>query len=227
MNLFAPATAAAASAEAPAPTGERIPVLPRLGGAALVVAPLLMLGGMLTSPLQTEPGTAGYIQSLAADPALSLASANFLHYAWVAMAAGALATIALLRGRRGRVWLSISAVLVFFGAIQMSGLLLSDWFLISAGNLLPIEEAVAMDTAAKETSALVWLLSAQLSAILGIASLSLALARAKVVSWWVAPLGIVPFVVMALNLGWVGAVVGTIAFAPLVIAGVKLLRGRR
>lgn len=46
--------------------------LQRLGGLGLIAAPLLFTGGMLTSPQQTGPGTAGYIESLAADPALSL-----------------------------------------------------------------------------------------------------------------------------------------------------------
>ena len=118
MNLFATATTAttadvdstldadastvtapAADAALPAP---RPTLLQRLGGAALVAAPLLFTGGMLTSPEQTGPGTAGYIESLAADPALSLLSANFLHYGWVALAIGAVSALGLLRGSRGR-----------------------------------------------------------------------------------------------------------------------------
>ena len=218
MDLFAPATAApgvatgtatAAELDAPAPTTADLgPVHPnrlqRLGGAALIAAPLLFTGGMLTSPEQTAPGTAGYIESLAANPALSLWSANLLHYGWVALAFGAIATIGLLRGRRGRVFLPIAAALVMFGAIQMSGLLLSDWFLISAGNTLAIEDAV----------------------LLGMGLLSLALARAKAISWWIAPLGFLPWVVPAFGLGPVGVIVALACYAPLLVAGVRLVAAK-
>ena len=246
MNLFAPITStstpsagldqggsssaaspSAASPSSAAAAASSRPLLPRLGGLALLAAPLLLLGGVLTSPPQQGSGTAAYIESLAADVPLSLLSANLLHYGWVAFALGALATIALVAGRRGRVWVSIAAVVVAFGSIQMSGLLLSDWFLAGAGNVLSIDDAVAMDTAAKETSALVWVISAQACALLGILALSLGLARARVLSWWVAPLAALPFVIMALNLGAIGAVIGFAAFAPILLTGVALVRGGR
>ncbi|TQK18789.1 hypothetical protein FBY40_1278 [Microbacterium sp. SLBN-154] len=234
MDLFTstPAPAPAAPA-APAKNQKRIdlgPVRPnrlqRIGGAGLIAAPLLFTVGMLTSPQQTSPGAAGYIESLAADPALSLVSANALHYGWVALVFGALATLGLLRSRRGRIFLPIAAVMTAFGAVQMSGLLLSDWFLVSAGNVLAIEDAVLMDTVAKEWSVAIWQFSGMIGGLVGIALLSLALARAKVVSWWIAPLGFLPWIVPAFGLGPVGAILGLICYAPLVVAGVRLVSAR-
>lgn len=200
--------------------------LQRLGGLGLIAAPLLFTGGMLTSPEQTAPGTAGYIESLAADPALSLWSANFLHYGWVALAFGAIASLGLLRGACGRVFVSIAAVMLAFGAIQMSGLLLSDWFLVSAGNTLSIDDAVAMDTAAKEWTVAIWQFSGMIGGLLGIGLLSLALARAKAVSWWIAPLGFLPWVLPALGLGPVGVFVALACYAPLMVAGARLVGAR-
>lgn len=243
MNLFdsattspaeaAPVESAAASARpnrAPKPAVDLGPVRPnrlqRFGGIGLIAAPLLFTGGMLTSPEQTGPGTAGYIESLAADPALSLWSANLLHYGWVALALGAIATIGLLRGRPGRIFLPIAAVLVAFGAIQMSGLLLSDWFLISAGNTLAIEDAVLMDSTAKEWTSAIWQYSGMGSALLGMGLLSLALARAKAVSWWIAPLGFLPWVVPAFGLGPIGVFIALVCYAPLLVAGVRLVAAR-
>lgn len=239
MNLFATATTAttadvdstldadattvtapAADAALPAP---RPTLLQRLGGAALVAAPLLFTGGMLTSPEQTGPGTAGYIESLAADPALSLLSANFLHYGWVALAIGAVSTLGLLRGRRGRMFLPLAVAILTFGAIQMSGLLLSDWFLVSAGNVMPIELAVTMDESAKEWSVAIWQYSGMVGGILGIGLLSLALARAKAVSWWIAPLGFLPWILPAFGLGPVGVVLALGCYAALIVAGVRLV----
>jgi len=213
-------TAPAADAALPAP---RPTLLQRLGGAALVAAPLLFTGGMLTSPEQTGPGTAGYIESLAADPALSLLSANFLHYGWVALAIGAVSTLGLLRGRRGRMFLPLAVAILTFGAIQMSGLLLSDWFLVSAGNVMPIELAVTMDESAKEWSVAIWQYSGMVGGILGIGLLSLALARAKAVSWWIAPLGFLPWILPAFGLGPVGVVLALGCYAALFVAGVRLV----
>jgi hypothetical protein len=200
--------------------------LQRLGGLGLIAAPLLFAGGMLTSPQQTAPGNEGYIQSLAADPALSLASANFLHYGWVALAFGAIAALGLVRGRRGRVWVSIASVVLAFGAIQMSGLLLSDWFLVSMGNQLPIDVAAAVDAAAKEGTVAIWQYTGMAAGILGIAALSLGLARAKAVSWWIAPLAFLPWILPAVLGGPLGVVVATLCYAPLFVAGIRLVTKR-
>lgn len=210
-----------------APLGAVRPtVLQRLGGLALLTAPVLLTAGMLTSPEQAGPGTDAYIESLAADPALSLWSANLLHYGWVALALAAFATLGLLRGARGRVFLSIAATVLCIGAIQMSGLLLSDWFLVSAGNTLPIEDAVRMNETALEGSVEIWRMSGMIGGILGIGLLSLALAKAKAISWWIAPLGFLPWVVPALGLGTVGALIAFACYLPLLIAGGRLASAR-
>lgn len=248
MDLFAPTTPASASASsslagvdaapvsaarsgrAARATVELGPVRPnrlqRIGGVALVAAPLLFAGGFLTSPPQTAPGDAGYIQSLAADPALSLVSANLLHYGWVALAFGAIATLGLLRGARGRVFLPLAAILLAVGAVQMSGLLLSDWFLVSAGNTLPIDDAVLMDANAKEWSVAIWQFSGMGLGLLGIGLISLALARAKAISWWIAPLGFLPWIVPAFGLGPIGVLLSVVCSAPLLVAGVRLVAAR-
>jgi hypothetical protein len=220
-DLFAPVTTVTATEERP-----RIPRwLFRFAGIALAAYPVLFMLGMIFSPAQTEPGDAGYIQSLAADPGTSILSAAFLHYAWVALALGVMGVIALVPGRRGRGWVAVAAVVVAFGAVQMSGLLLSDWFLIGMGNTLPIEDAVAVNEAAKQGLELTtWLLSAQVFTMLGIPALTLGLARARVVSWWIAPLPVLAFVVPMFNLGLVASIAFLPLMAPVVIAGIKLVR---
>ncbi|MBM7503824.1 hypothetical protein ACFPER_10085 [Agromyces aurantiacus] len=242
MDLFASATttedaapAAATPADHPAGRGRAAaadlgPVRPtrlqRLGGAALIAAPLLFTGGMLTSPPQTSPGGEGYIESLANDPALSLWSANLLHYGWVALALGAFATLGLLRGPRGRVFLPIAAAILAFGAIQMSGLLLSDWFIISAGNTLTMEQAMLLDETAKEGTVAIWQYSGIVGGLLGIGLLSLALARAKAISWWIALLGFLPWIVTGFGLGPIGIALGLVCYLPILVAGVRLVAAR-
>lgn len=220
-DFLAPAVA---PATAPAITDRRIPRgLTRFAGIALTGFPLLFSAGMIFSPPQSEPGEAGYIASLAADPGLSALSANLLHHAWVALALGVMGVI-LLVGRRGRVWVSLAAVLVALGAIQMSGLLLSDWFLSAAGNVLTMDQALLLDATAKDASIMPWFLSAQIGTMLGLPLLAFGLARAKVVSWWIAPLPVLAFVVPMFNLGPIAALAFVPLMAPIIVAGVKLIR---
>ncbi|PZQ89481.1 MAG: hypothetical protein DI534_06590 [Leifsonia xyli] len=202
-------------------------LLERLAGVTFIAAPLLHVAGMATSPVQTEPGEAGYIASLAADPALSIASASFLHYGWVLFAIAAVAGRGLLRGKRGSVWLPIAAVMLLIGAIQMSGLLLSDWFLISAGNVLPMDQAVLMDETAKSGAMVaLWQFSGLIGGLIGLMVYSLGLARAGVVPWWIAPFGgLAWFVTMAVT-GPLAVVLVAIFFAPFYIAGFRLITKR-
>ena len=113
-----------------------------------------------------------------------------------------------------------------FGAVQMSGLLLSDWFLVSAGNVLSIDDAVLMDTVAKEWSVAIWQFSGMIGGLVGIALLSLALARAKAISWWIAPLGFLPWILPAFGLGPIGVILALFCYAPLMIAGTRLIAAR-
>lgn len=229
-DLFAP-VASANRAQTEAARSEtvadrRVPRwLTKFAGVALISFPVLFSAGMVFSPQQTEEGDAGYIASLAADPATSELSANLLHHSWVALALGVMGLI-LLVGQRGRLWVSLAAVGVAFGSIQMSGLLLSDWFLIAAGNVLTMDQAVLLNEAAKSPSMMPWFLTAQLFSLLGLPVLMMGLARAKVVSWWLTPLPLVAFFVPVLNIGIFAALAFVPLMAPVIIAGVKLFRLR-
>jgi len=225
-SLEAAATTGRKRRERPALGPIRPHLLERIGGVGLIAGPILHAAGMLTSPAQTEPGTAGYIASLAADPALSILSANLLHYGWVAFAIGAVAGRGLLRGPHGRIWLPLAAVMLLIGSIQMSGLLLSDWFLISAGNTLTMDQAVAMDTAAKEWTVGIWQMTGMIGGLGGLMAYSLGLARAGAVSWWIAPFGGLAWIVPMFLGGPFAPVLVLLFFAPFIVAGVRLVAAR-
>lgn len=202
-------------------------LLERIAGIAFIAAPLLHVAGMATSPVQTEPGEAGYIASLAADPGLSIASATFLHYGWVLFAIAAVAGRGLLRGTRGSIWLPIAAVVLLIGAIQMSGLLLSDWFLISAGNVLPMDQAVLMDETAKNDAMIgIWQLTGIVGGLAGLMAYALGLARAGVVPWWIAPFGGLAWLVTMVVTGPIAVVLVALFFAPFYLAGLRLITKR-
>ncbi|MET9063564.1 hypothetical protein [Streptosporangium sandarakinum] len=199
--------------------------LRRLAGVALVLAPVLMFGGMLTSPPQADDSSAGYLASLAADHGLSLLSANLLHYAWVLIALGVPATLTLLRGRRGRNLTATGVALSVFGAIQMSGMLLSDWFTTVMPNAVPLADAVKVfDTVTADPTLAVWRLTGILCGVAMLPLLLAGLARAGVVGWWTVPVILLPFVAAAMLPAVVGAVVALACYAPLVLVGVRLLR---
>lgn len=69
-----------------------------------------------------------------------------------------------------------------------------------------------------------WMLTAQVFAMLGLPALSFGLARARVVSWWIAPLPVLALAVPMLNLGPIVALAFVPLMAPVLVAGVKLMR---
>ena len=217
-----------------------------VGGLAMLAAPLLVVAGVLTSPPQATRSQADYVESLARDPFQSALSASLLHYGWVAMALGLVVAMSLVRGRRGRVLTLLGGLGGGFTVVQMSGMLLNDWFLIALGTRLPMPQAVTVADAMMvdgDVFSRVWMQSAQLAIALPVL-LYAGLARAGVISWWLVPLAalpmVAPYVVMGLVGGAAGQVVGGNAlglvagglvglgcYAPTFLVGLRLVaRGR-
>jgi hypothetical protein len=202
-------------------------ILPILGGASFLAAPLLFAAGALTSPPQDGSGDAGYIASLAEDPTLSSWSATFFHYSWVLYAFAAIAAIGLVRGRRGRALTTVGGLAAAFGAIQFTGLLLSDWFLSSMGNELTSEQSLAVFHGIGDVGFASWMLSAKLFGLLGFPVLYAGLARAGVISWWLVAPSLLPMVVFAVVPGVLGIALATACTAAAFVTGWRLVqRGR-
>jgi hypothetical protein len=199
--------------------------LTRLGGAALLAVPPLMLVAMLTSPPQDGEGTAAYVASLAADHTMTALSAGLFHYGWVAIAFGALAAATLVRGPRGRALTSVGAVATAFGAIQFTGLLFLDWFLWAMGNQLESAQAVGVfESVMADAWVASWLMSAKVFGLLGLPLLMAGLARAGVVGWWTVPVILFPMVLPGILPGLLGTAAGLLAWAPLVLVGLRLVQ---
>ncbi len=217
-----------------------------IAGVALLATPLLVVGGILTSPPQQSRSTADYIESLARDPWLSSVSATLLHYGWIALAFGLVVAMGLVRGRRGRVLTLVGGVLGGFSAVQMSGLMLNDYFLVALGNHLASAEAVGVADAMMlhgDVLSTLWWQSAKAAILLPVL-LYAGLARAGVIPWWSVPLSlfpmVAPYVVMGLvsgggdqvvgvsTLGLVtGAIVGLVCYLPTVLVGLVLINRAR
>lgn len=202
-------------------------VLPLIGAASLALSPLLLAGGAVTSPPQESDSSADYIASLAADPFLTSLSANFFHYAWVATAVGLVAALTLVRGRRGRALTTVGGIVGVFGSIQMSGLLFNDWFLSALGRELSIDRAVEVWDTMGDPSVTFWLLSSQVGGLLGPVIVFAGLARAGVLSGWLAPLALLPMAAFFLLPGVLGVVVGLVCGAPFYVTAWRILQRSR
>lgn len=198
-----------------------------LAGAASIAAPVLLAVAALTTPPQADDSNEAYVASLAADPTLTAVSASFYHYSLVLSTFAALAAIGLVRGRRGRGLATVGGLLAAFGAIQLSGLVLNDWWLATLGNELSVDQAAELFGTMGDPSVTVWLVTGQLLPFLGFPALYAGLARAGVISWWLVPASLFPMVALALVDGVAGVLLGTACAAPAFVTGWRLLqRGR-
>ncbi|MEU4425505.1 hypothetical protein AB0F81_33195 [Actinoplanes sp. NPDC024001] len=202
--------------------------LRRLAGATLISTPLLLLGAMLTSPPQADDSDAAYLASLAKDESLSILSANLFHYYWVAIAIAVPAVLTLLRGDRGRALTAVGVAATAFGAIQMSGMLFSDWVFAAMPAVTGLDQAVRVfEQINADPSLNVWLRTGTVLGLVMPAVLMAGLARNGVIGWWAAPVALLPMIagplVGAMVAPAAGSVVGALCCAPLALVGVRLL----
>ena len=196
-------------------------------GAALAAGTVLYAVGAATSPDQDDMSTKGYVESLAADPGMSDLSAATLHWGWALMVPGLIAAMALVRGRRGRVLTALGGTLGVLGAINISGLVMSDFFNAHGPGVIGVDGTVEVMEAAMASPGLaLWSLVGRAGAALGVPLLLAGLWRAGVIGWWAAPLfllgGVLPFVVPGL---WAVPAVVVTSLPGLVLARVLVQRG--
>lgn len=206
------------------PTPTRLGPLARLGGVALGLAPVLFALAVVTTPPQDSDSSADYVASLAADRFQTAMSADFYHYSFVAWAFGLLAVVALVPSRRGRTLTTVLAVLGAVTSVQMTGLLMTDFYLSSIAHHADVATGAAvLDDLGASVS--VWLATAQVS-VLFVVLVPLGLARARVLPWRLALLPLLSPALVVLPLpGVVLVAVSLVLFAPYFVAAYRLVRG--
>ena len=203
-------------------------------GAALVAGPVLWAAGMWTSPSAAGTSDIDYVTSLGRDGTLTQVSALFLHYGNLLIGLGVLAAASLVRGRRGSRLTVIGVLMTALGFTNVSGMLLSDWWNLSAAQNLPIEQAAVVFGDFKDSSLLFLWDGFEMFSLVGTILLLVGLARAGVVAWWnlaIFVAGFVGLMFVPWDLPKVSAVAVLIAFAPFATIGARLLQraglGRR
>ena len=200
-----------------------------LAGAALVAGPVLWALGMATSPEQASMADADYISSLTRDTTMTQVSALLLHYGNLAIGLGILAAPSLVRGLRGRIPTVVGALLAAVGFVNVSGMVLSDWWNASAGTLLDSDQAVAVFRGFKEGSLLPFWDGTEPFSLLGPVLVLAGLARAGVLGWWTILLlvgGVAGLMVFGATTPLVAAATVLVGFAPFALIGRRLLQRR-
>jgi hypothetical protein len=195
-------------------------------GVALVAAPLLWAAGMWTSPSAAGTTDTDYVTSLGVDATLTQVSALFLHYGNLFIGLGVLAAASLLRGRRGS-WLTVvGAILTSLGFTNMSGMLLSDWWNLSAAHTLPVETAAKVFAGFKDSSLLFLWDGTEMLSLVGSVVLLAGLARAGVLGWWTIALmvaGTAGLMFIPWDLPHLSALAVLVGFSPFAMIGARLL----
>jgi|tagenome__1003787_1003787.scaffolds.fasta_scaffold20777350_1 hypothetical protein len=232
-TVTVPAASAAASSagsvavEQPSGTGAALRVA---AGVALVAGPVLFSLGMFTCPPQASMADTDYVTSLARDTTLTQVSALFLHYANIAIGLGLLAAPALIRGRRGRVPAVLGALLGVLGFVNVSGQILSDWWNMSAGRVVGVEQAAVIFHGVKSASLMPFWDATEAFSLLGPVLVFVGLARAGVLGWWTLPVfvgGVVGLMLIPVQMIALVGVVVLVGFSPIAFIGVRLLQRAR
>jgi hypothetical protein len=213
-------------------TGSR--VLRIAAGAALVAGPVLWAAGMWTSPPAAGTTDVDYVTSLGRDGTLTQVSALFLHYGNLFIGLGVLAAASLVRGPKGSRLTVIGALMTALGFTNVAGMLLSDWWNLSAAQHLSIEQAATVFGAFKDSSLLFLWDGFEVFSMVGTILLLVGLARAGVLAWWNLAIfvgGFVGLMFIPWDLPKLSAVAVLIGFAPFAVIGTRLLQraglGRR
>lgn len=199
-------------------------------GVALIAGPVFWSAGMFTSPPQETFSDADYIAALSRDLRMTQISALLLHYANVFIGLGILAAPTLVRGARGLKLVVIGSLATALSFVNVSGLIVSDWWNAAVGTLLEPEQAEAVFSHVQGSSML-WLWSGtEVLMLLGTLTVLAGLARAGVLGWWSMALFVVG-VAALFALGGVLPILAAFAvlvgFGPYALIGMRLLQRHR
>jgi hypothetical protein len=180
---------------------------------ALIVAPVLVLAGMIATPWEAEPTTASYHDALAAHPGQSEVAATLLHFGYLLLLPAALGIMHLARRATPKL-AHIGGLLAAAGLASLPGLLVTDFYDLALAEALPRAQSVAISDATQESWAGALMgISTIFPVLIGTVVLADAAYRAGVAPLWA------PF---ALAIGWLLPLVSGTGLVP-AVAGALLI----
>jgi hypothetical protein len=178
---------------------------------------VIVLISMLVDPAPDAEGRE-LIQAYAANDRAQGVHTNLIHYGFALFAPVAYAMVGLVR-RRGAWIANLAGVLAVLGLSTLPGLVLVDYFSVAVEHVAGLEAAVNAEGAVEKLPGFAAVTApAFISAILAVPVATLALWRARLVTWWLPPVAaaaflgpnflpvpaIVAFSVMAVGMLFVG-----------------------
>ena len=159
-----------------------------------------MLAGMALTPWEPEDTAASMIQTISANQVQGEVAPLFLHYGMVFLAISVLQLLPMVR-RRSVFWGRLAGLLAFVGLVNLSGMLLVDWFAIALGQSgLPVADAVGiMEKSATPINMAAWQIPGLIGVYLGLPLFLLALWRNGFIPWWPA-VGVAAFIIASVIL---------------------------
>jgi hypothetical protein len=145
---------------------------------------VIVLISMLFDP---APDAAGreLIQAYAANDRAQGLHSNLIHYGFALFAPVAYAMVGLVR-RRGAWIANLAGVLAVLGLSTLPGLVLVDYFSVAVEHVAGLEAAVNAEGAVEKLPGFAAVTApAFISAILAVPVATLALWRARLVTWWI------------------------------------------
>ena len=114
---------------------------------AIIAGPVVTLAGMVATPWEPEKTTASYLQTLADHPTQGQIACLLLVFGYALLG---LANFTVLRHAEAapRVLRAVTAVLCFFGATILPGMVLVDFYDLAVATKLSSAQAVAVNDAA-------------------------------------------------------------------------------
>ncbi|MBT2514566.1 hypothetical protein [Arthrobacter sp. ISL-30] len=152
--------------------------------AGLFVGALGMLAGMALTPWEPEDTSASFIQTISANSLQGEVAPLFLHYGWVFLSISVLGLLTMVR-HRAVIWGRAAGLLAFVGLVNLSGMLLVDWFALALGQSgLPIDEAVGiLEGSATPVNMAAWQIQGLIGVYFGLPLFLLALWRNGFIPW--------------------------------------------
>jgi hypothetical protein len=227
ITSAAPVTPAVDAAE---PSARWAGAMRLAAGVALIAGPLLWSAGMFTTPPQETWSDADYIAALSNDLTITQLSALLLHYGSVAIGLGILAAPALVRGVRGLKLVVVGALATALSFVNVSGLIVSDWWNAATGTLLDPKDAEAVFAHVKGSSMLVLWSGTEILMLAGTVMVLAGLARAGVLGWWSLGLFVAGVAAMFALGGILPIAAGfavLVGFAPYALIGMRLVQRHR
>ena len=165
----------------------------KAAGISMIGAGVLILAGVLIGPWQSDDSWRTYLLTYAAEPVRAQTSAVVLHFGFLLLLPTILGLAMVTQ--QARLLNRIGLGLGILGAGTLPGLLIVDFYDIAIGQMLPIEQGIALEEKVESMSGqLIIFVPTIVGLLLALTLLGIAAWRVGFAPWWSSALVVAGFV---------------------------------